>query len=107
MFCMIWYHLYNFKNVKNTRGGKFLLIKLQAYQNYSSSVSVLHVFQIAQIALNRAKHLNCTFSQPLYKVLLETEMLCLNVLVVYYFSPKQWDFVNEIWASFKTKNERS
>ena len=104
MFCMIWYHLYNFKNVKNTRGGKFLLIKLQASQNYSSSVSV----QIAQIALNRAKHLNCTFSQPLYKVLLETEMLCLNVLVVvYYFSPKQWDFDNEIWASFKTKNERS
>ena len=21
MFCAIWYHLYNFKNVKNTHGG--------------------------------------------------------------------------------------
>ena len=30
MFCAIWYHLYNLKNVKNTHGGVLLLIKLQA-----------------------------------------------------------------------------
>ena len=24
MFCAIWYHVYNFKNMKNTRGGVFL-----------------------------------------------------------------------------------
>ena len=30
IFCAIWYHLYNFKNVKNTHGGVLLLIKLQA-----------------------------------------------------------------------------
>ena len=29
MFCTIWYHLYNFKNVKNTHGGVLLLVKLQ------------------------------------------------------------------------------
>ena len=27
MFCAIWYHLYNFKNVKNTHGGVLLLVK--------------------------------------------------------------------------------
>ena len=30
MHCAIWYHLYNFKNVKNTHGGVLLLVKLQA-----------------------------------------------------------------------------
>ena len=30
MFCSIWYHLYNLKNVKNTHGGVLLLVKLQA-----------------------------------------------------------------------------
>ena len=30
MFCAIWYHLYNLKNVKNTYGGVLLLVKLQA-----------------------------------------------------------------------------
>ena len=29
MLCAIWYHLYNFKNVKNTHGGKpAILLKL-------------------------------------------------------------------------------
>ena len=31
MFCAIWYHLYNLKNVKNTHGRISLLVKLQAY----------------------------------------------------------------------------
>ena len=30
MCCAIPYHLYNLKNVKNTRGGVLLLVKLQA-----------------------------------------------------------------------------
>ena len=29
MFCAIWYHLYNFKNVKNTDGRMSRLVKLQ------------------------------------------------------------------------------
>ena len=29
MRCAIWYHLYNLKNVKNTYGEMFLLVKLQ------------------------------------------------------------------------------
>ena len=28
--CAIWYHLYDLKNVKNTRGEVLLLVKLQA-----------------------------------------------------------------------------
>ena len=27
MFCSIWYHFYNIKNVKNTQGGVLLLVK--------------------------------------------------------------------------------
>ena len=30
MFCALWYHLYNLKNMKNTHGGVLLLVKLQA-----------------------------------------------------------------------------
>ena len=30
MHCAIWYHLYNFKNVKNTHGAVLILVKLQA-----------------------------------------------------------------------------
>ena len=30
VFCAIWYHPYNLKNVKNTHGGVLLLEKLQA-----------------------------------------------------------------------------
>ena len=29
MRCEIWYHLYNFKNVKNTHGGVLILVKLK------------------------------------------------------------------------------
>ena len=28
---VIWYHLYNLKNVKNSHGGLLLLVKLQAF----------------------------------------------------------------------------
>ena len=31
MFCAIWYHLYNLKNVKNTHGGVSLLVKIKAF----------------------------------------------------------------------------
>ena len=30
ILCAIWYHLYNFKKVKNNEGGVLLLVKLQA-----------------------------------------------------------------------------
>ena len=30
MRCAIWYYLYDLKNVKNTRGGVLILVKLQA-----------------------------------------------------------------------------
>ena len=28
IFCAIWYHLYNLKNVKNTHGEKLILLKV-------------------------------------------------------------------------------
>ena len=29
IFCAIWYHLYNFKDMKNTHGGMLLLLRLE------------------------------------------------------------------------------
>ena len=43
MFCAIWYHLYNLKNVKNTQGGVLLLVKLQA-----SQIDFLRIFHSAK-----------------------------------------------------------
>ena len=38
MHCAIRYHLYNFKNIKNTHGGVLLLVKLQAkVSNFTKS----------------------------------------------------------------------
>ena len=31
MFCAIWYHLYNLKNVRNTHGGVLPLVKATLY----------------------------------------------------------------------------
>ena len=42
MFCPIWYHLYNAKNIKSTHAGILLLVKLQAsatHHIYSISFS--------------------------------------------------------------------
>ena len=49
----IWYHLYNFGGVKNTREGVLLLVKLQTFQ------LVFHVFWIMQMLSNRATHHIC------------------------------------------------
>ena len=56
--CAIWYHLYNFKNVKNTPGGVLLsagfkpatLLKLTLLHE------CFHVFTIVQMVPNRAMH---------------------------------------------------
>ena len=42
MLCAIWYHLFNFKKVKNTHGGMTLLVKLQTY--FTESNAPLWVF---------------------------------------------------------------
>ena len=43
MRCMIWYHLKNFKNVKNTHGEVSLLLKMQALVcNFFLKVTLLH-----------------------------------------------------------------
>ena len=45
MFCTIWYHWYNLKNVKNTHGGMLLLVKLQASaRNFTKSNTPPWVF---------------------------------------------------------------
>ena len=50
MLCAIWYHLYNFKNTKNTHGGVLLLVKVTLLHG------CFHIFKIAQMVPNRATH---------------------------------------------------
>ena len=40
--CAIWYQLYNFKNIKNTRGRLLLLVKLHADSATLLKVTLLH-----------------------------------------------------------------
>ena len=60
-FSAIWYHLYNFKKVKNTHGGVILLAKAC---NYTTSNTLQRVFfaffKIVQMVPNRAKHHICS-----------------------------------------------
>ena len=44
MLWAIWDHLYNLKNVKNTHGGMFLLVKLQALEAATRGVLLKKVF---------------------------------------------------------------
>ena len=58
---MIWYNLYNLKNVKNTLGGSTLLVKLQAEAcNCTKSIippwMLFPFFKLRKIVPNRAKH---------------------------------------------------
>ena len=39
MLCVIWYHLYNLKNVKNTNGGVLLLVKLYKWCQIAQSIT--------------------------------------------------------------------
>ena len=84
--CVIWYHLYNFRNVKNTHGGVLLLAKLQVQAcNFTKSNTPPWVFfmffklykwhQIAQsIAYNKDNRYFITaddsahFMQPVAKM---------------------------------------
>ena len=42
MFCWIWYHFYNLKNVKNTHGGVLLSVNLQVEACNFLKVTLLH-----------------------------------------------------------------
>ena len=62
MVCAIWYHLHNFKNVKNTHGVVLLLVKLQASvcnftENNTPPWVFFHIFKIVQMVPNQAKRL--------------------------------------------------
>ena len=51
MFCTIWYHLHNLKNVKKTHGGMLLLVKLQV---------ILHVSHFLNCAIDtKSRNTSC------------------------------------------------
>ena len=52
MVCAIWYHLYNLKSVKNTRGGVFLLVKLRAGTRYDSCLEGNRSLRTMKLLLN-------------------------------------------------------
>ena len=57
MFHTIWYHLYNFKEVKNTHGGVLLLVKLQTFLrflNCTNSTKSRNATQLNIVTFNLA-----------------------------------------------------
>ena len=44
VLCAIWYHVHNFKNVKNTHGGMLISVKLQAEACIFTKISTPWVF---------------------------------------------------------------
>ena len=47
ILCTIWYHFYNFKNVKNTHGGVLLLVKLHTeFWNFNKTTIFTRMFFI-------------------------------------------------------------
>ena len=50
---MIWYHLYNLRNVKNTHGGVLMLLKLQAKPTTLLKLTILHGCLFMFLKLNK------------------------------------------------------
>ena len=80
MLCTIWWHFYNFKNVKNTLGGLLLLVKLQSEAcNFTKDNTDPWVFftffklykwyQIAQSITNVPKFLSMKWAHLEFDVL--------------------------------------
>ena len=70
--CTVWYHLYNFKKVKNTYGGMLLLVKLQVSAcNFKSNTSpwvfsrFLKLYKWSQIeqSITYVAHIGCHFER--------------------------------------------
>ena len=53
MFCAIWYHLYNLKNVKNIYGG---VLQACNFPKSNTPMGVFQGFVIAQVIPNHATH---------------------------------------------------
>ena len=62
----IWYHLYNFKKVKNTHGGVLLLVKSQAliYSNHVFPIWNLDII-ISPLRISNIMHLSMPNFIPL------------------------------------------
>ena len=61
MHYVIWYHLHNLKNVKNTHGGVLLLVKLQASAcNFTKSNVLYRCFLRFLNCTNGTKSVNAT-----------------------------------------------
>ena len=75
MHCVIWYHLYNLKNVKNTHEGVLLCrLRYQASAcNFTKINTLPCVFftLILQMVPNRAKHLIMGFAK-------RSTLICVN-----------------------------
>ena len=50
--CEIWYHLCDVKNEKNTHGGVYLFVKLQAYSKSESVLTEYVRFLMKMLALS-------------------------------------------------------
>ena len=73
-FCVICYHFYSLKNVRNTHEGVLFLVKLQVfsqqlYEKQHSSMGVFHVSKIVQndTKWRKASHILSMFRKKVSK----------------------------------------
>ena len=55
MLCTIWYHFYNFKNVKNTQGGAQHI----TYKSFQSKLILKRAYNVSSAAENVGKRIKC------------------------------------------------
>ena len=77
MFCTIWYHLNNLKNVKNTHGGVLLLPKVTRRHGYFSR------FSNCRNGTKSRKTLHMLTSQMVSLFLVVSQIIKINDLNIY------------------------
>ena len=86
MFCAIWYHLYNLKNIKNTNGGVLLLVRLQALLQ----ITLLHGCFSGFLNCTNGTNLRNASRMRLFDFLLDYLML-LSLFYVHFWCVSEWD----------------
>ena len=93
MLCVIWYQLYNLKNMKNTHRGILLLEKVTFVHG------CFHVFLIAQMVPNHATHRMLSFK-------LYINLVCKSLAII-FLGKCSWRGVFAAASFIKNKNNTS
>ena len=93
MLCVIWYHLYNLKNLKSTHGGVLFSVKLQAEAcNFTKSISSPWVFFLFSNCTNGTKLRNASYFIYIYIYIYI--VVRYSQVGIYFVQSQQWKHEN-------------